>query len=75
MKSEKARNWNKEIGIKYDKAIEGHRFKGIAFERGYLNKDKPILIKPYSGRKGKGITVEYQTDISNQYHRKEYWIK
>lgn len=43
----------------------------VSLKRGYISS---VIIKPYSGIYGQGYTVEYQTDISNQYHRIAYYV-
>lgn len=74
-RDESARNWTQEIQNKYNEETKGFQFKKRSFARNYLNKDKPLIIKEYKGKYGKGKTIEYQTDITNGYHRIEYWIE
>ena len=69
------RNYDEKFIQKYTQAINKLKFAKKSFKRGYLSKEIQIRIKDYTGKYGKGKTIEYQTKKSNQYHIIEYWIQ
>lgn len=60
--------------MNFSEIVKTCEYHHSSWTPGYVRVKESPRITPYSGRFGNGYTVDFHTDKSTQFARREYWI-